>query len=115
MGTKIGEVKFSFEESSESYILEPIFPQKGEYILKINARANKSTDLLYYPLIDYIIRVDTYFQISNFNHLLLNKESQDKEKDKVEDNLPKLNRSSSTTRFTPKIISNYSKVFPSLD
>ena len=25
MGTKIGEVKFSFEESSESYILEPIF------------------------------------------------------------------------------------------
>ena len=112
MGTKIGEVKFSFEESSESYTLEPIFPQKGEYILKINARANKSTDLLYYPLIDYIIRVDSYFQISNFNHLLLNKESQDKEKDKVEDNLPKLSRSSSTTRFTPKIISDYSKVFP---
>ena len=34
--TKIGEVKYLYEESSDSYILEPIFPQKGEYILKIN-------------------------------------------------------------------------------
>ena len=110
--TKIAEVKYLYEESSDAYILEPIFPQKGEYILKINARAIKSTDLLYWPLIDYIIKVDTYFQISNINNLLSLKESQNKEKDKVEDILPKLSRSSSIGVFTPKIISDYSKVFP---
>jgi len=67
---------------------------------------------LYWPLIDYIIKVDTYFQISNINNLLSLKESQNKEKDKVEDILPKLSRSSSIGIFTPKIISDYSKVFP---
>ena len=111
-GTKIGEVKFLYEAKSQTFILEPIFPQKGEYILKINARANKSTDLLYWPLIDYIIKVDTYFQTDNFKNLLSSKEFQEKEKDKVEDILPKLRRSSSTTILTPKIISDYSKVFP---
>ena len=111
-GTKIGEVKYLFEESSGAFVLEPIFPQKGEYILKINARAKKSTDLLYYPLIDYIIKVDNYFQISGFNNLLLSKELKDKEKDKVEDILPKLNHTSSARILTPKIISDYSKIFP---
>jgi hypothetical protein len=110
--TKIAEVKYLYEESTDSYSLEPIFPQKGEYILKINARSIKSTDLLYMPLIDYIIKVDTYFQISNINNLLPLKESQIKEKDKVEEILPKLIRSSSIGIFTPKIISDYSKIFP---
>ena len=110
--TKIGEVKYLYEESTDSYSLEPIFPQKGEYILKINARSIKSTDLLYMPLIDYIIKVDTYFQISNINNLLPLKDSQIKEKDKVEEILPKLIRSSSIGVFTPKIISDYSKIFP---
>ena len=109
---KIGEVKYLYEESKDSYSLEPIFPQKGEYILKINARSIKSTDLLYMPLIDYIIKVDTYFQISNINNLLPLKDSQIKEKDKVEEILPKLIRSSSIGVFTPKIISDYSKIFP---
>ena len=114
VGTKIGEVKHFYEASSGSYVLEPIFPQKGEYILKINARSKKSTDLLYYPLIDYFIKVDTYFQISNLNHLLFSKEAQEKEKEnsKVIENLPKLRRSSSNAMITPKIISDYSKVFP---
>ena len=111
-GTKIAEVKYLYEESSESYVLEPIFPQKGEYILKINARAIKSTDLLYWPLIDYIIKVDSYFQIGHFNNLLSSKEVGYKEKDKEEYILPKLIRSSSNNIMTPKIISDYSKVFP---
>ena len=64
------------------------------------------------PLIDYIIKVDTYFQISNINNLLPLKDSQIKEKDKVEEILPKLIRSSSIGVFTPKIISDYSKIFP---
>ena len=111
--TKIAEVKYLYEESTNSYILEPIFPQKGEYILKINVRSLKSTDLLYIPLIDYIIRVEPYFQIGNINNLLPLKESQNKEKDKEEEILPKLIRSSSNfSMLTPKIISDYSKVFP---
>ena len=111
--TKIAEVKYLYEESTNSYILEPIFPQKGEYILKINVRSVKSTDLLYIPLIDYIIRVEPYFQIGNINNLLPLKESQNKEKDKEEEILPKLIRSSSNANMlTPKIISDYSKVFP---
>ena len=112
LGTKIGEVKYLYDKINQTFVLEPIFPRKGEYILKINARAKKSTDLLYWPLIDYIIKVDTYFQINSINNLLLSKESQDKEKDKVEDILPKLSRSSSSGMFTPKIISDYSKIFP---
>ena len=111
-GTKIGEVKYLFEESSEVFVLEPIFPKKGEYILKINTRAKKSTNLLYWPLIDYIIKVDNYFKISGFNNLLLSKELKDKEKDKVEDILPKINHRSSAIILTPRIISDYSKILP---
>ena len=112
--TKIGEVKYLYDESKDAYILEPIFPQKGEYILKINARSIKSTDLLYWPLIEYIIKVDTYFHIDNINNLLSLKENQNKEKEKYKiDILPKLSHSPSTIGvFTPKIVSDYSKIFP---
>ena len=110
--TKIGEVKYIYEESIGCYILEPNFPQKGEYILKINVRSLKSTDLLYRPLIDYIIKVDTYFHIDNINNLLSLKVSLNKEKVKPEYILPKLSRSTSIGILTPKIISDYSKIFP---
>ena len=112
--TKISEVKYLYDESNDAYILEPIFPEKGEYILKINARSIKSTDLLYWPLIEYIIKVDTYFHIDNINNLLSLKESQNKEKDKYKiDILPKLSHSPSNIGvFTPKIVSDYSKIFP---
>ena len=110
---KITEVKYSIQEPNKTYILEPFFPQKGEYILKINSRAIKSTDLLYCPLIDYIIKVDTYFHIGSFNNFLSLRISENKHKNKIEKILPKLSRSSSTGLFTPKIISDYSKVFPS--
>ena len=66
--TKISEVKFVYDEPNDFYTLEPIFPQKGEYILKINARALKSTDLLYWPLLDYVIKIDSFFHINSSNN-----------------------------------------------
>ena len=110
--TKIGEVKYLYEESTDSYILEPIFPQIGEYILKINGRSIKSTDLLYWPLIEYFIKIDTYFHTDNINNLLTFKDSKINQKNKINYFLPKLNQSSSVGIFTPKIISDYSKIFP---
>ena len=110
---KIGEVKYLYEESSDSYILEPIFPQKGEYILKINGRSIKSTDLLYWPLIEYIIKIDTYFLVDNINNLLSLKVPKISLRNKIENFLPKLSHSNSIGVFTPKIVSDYSKVFPS--
>ena len=109
---KIGEVKYLYEESSDSYILEPIFPQIGEYILKINGRPIKSTDLLYWPLIEYYIKIDTYFHTDNINNLLTLKDSKINQKNKINYILPKFNETSSIGIFTPKIISDYSKIFP---
>ena len=36
--------------------------------------AIKSTDLLHWPLIEYIIKIDTYFLVDNMNNLLSLKE-----------------------------------------
>ena len=111
--TKISEVKFVYDESKDIYTLEPNFPQKGEYILKINARSSESTDLLYYPLLDYIIKIDTFFQVNSNTNFTTQKDLKSKERRKVEEILPKLNKNLSSKKlFTPKIVSDYSKIFP---
>ena len=110
--TKISEVKYSYDEPNDIYTLEPNFPQKGEYILKINARALESTDLLYWPLLDYIIKIDTFFQINENANFVAQKETKIKQIGKIKELLPKLNKTNSIKIFTPKIIADYSKVFP---
>ena len=111
--TKISEVKFVYDEPNDFYTLEPIFPQKGEYILKINARALKSTDLLYWPLLDYVIKIDSFFHINSSNNFYSKKKLKSKENVKVEDTFPKLNKNQIIKKvFTPKIVSDYSKIFP---
>ena len=111
--TKISEVKFVYDEPNDIYTLEPIFPQKGEYILKINARSLESTDLLYWPLLDYVIKIDTFFQVNSSTNFISQKESKSNEKRKVEELLPKLNKNSGSKKiFTPKIVTDYSKIFP---
>ena len=57
-GSKILEIKFSYEESTEIFTFEPIFPSGGDYIIRITARSITSTDLVYWPLIDYIVKVE---------------------------------------------------------
>ena len=111
--TKISEVKFLNENSSDIYTFEPVFPKKGEYILKLNARSIISTDLLYWPLLDYIIKVDNYFQVNEKAGFITSKESMSKNKRKIKEILPKLVKNLSTKKlFTPKIVSDYSKIFP---
>ena len=111
--TKISEVKFVYDEPNDFYTLEPIFPQKGEYILKINARSLKSTDLLYWPLLDYVIKIDSFFHINSSNNFYSKKKIKSKENVKVEDTFPKLNKNQIIKKvFTPKIVSDYSKIFP---
>ena len=110
--TKISEVKYAYNESNDVYTLEPFFPQKGEYTLKINARSLTSTDLLYWPLLDYIIKIDTFFQTNPYMDYETQRETKIKNKGKIKPILPKLNKSSSLKIFTPKIIQDYSKIFP---
>lgn len=111
--TKIADVKYIYDETNDIYILKPIFPQKGEYILKINARALDSTDLLYWPLLDYIIKIDSFFQVNEDSNFLTQKETKLKTKKLVKEIFPKLNKNSSAKNlFTPKIVTDYSKIFP---
>ena len=111
--TKIADVKYIYDETNDIYILKPIFPQKGEYILKINARALDSTDLLYWPLLDYIIKIDSFFQVNEDTNFLTQKETKLKTKKLVKEIFPKLNKNSSAKNlFTPKIVTDYSKIFP---
>ena len=111
--TKISEVKFIYDDPNDIYTLEPVFPQKGEYVLKINVRSLKSTDLLYWPLLDYIIKIDTFFQVNSNSNFISPKELKSKEKSKVEEILPKLNKNLNLKKlFTPKIVDDYSKIFP---
>ena len=111
--TKIADVKYIYDETNDIYILKPIFPKKGEYILKINARALDSTDLLYWPLLDYIIKIDSFFQVNEDTNFLSQKETKLKTKKLVKEIFPKLNKNSSAKNlFTPKIVTDYSKIFP---
>ena len=111
--TKIADVKYIYDETNDIYILKPIFPQKGEYILKINTRALDSTDLLYWPLLDYIIKIDSFFQVNEDTNFLIQKETKLKTKKLVKEIFPKLNKNSSAKNlFTPKIVTDYSKIFP---
>ena len=68
---------------------------------------------MYWPLIEYIIKIDTYFLVDNINNLLSLKEPKISLRNKIENFLPKLSHSNSIGMFTPKIVSDYSKVFPS--
>ena len=111
--TKISEVKYLYDDSNDIYTLEPIFPQKGEYVLKINVRSLQAIDLLFWPLLDYVIKIDTFFKVNSNISLFSKKESKSREKRKIEGNLPKLGKNISFKKlFTPKIVTDYSKIFP---
>ena len=110
-GSKILEIKYSFEESTEIFTFEPIFPSGGDYIIRITARSITSTDLVYWPLIDYIVKVENKTKYSYFDKYKLRMKTIPGTKNSSKDlMLPKLNK---TLYNQPKIISDYLKVFPS--
>ena len=107
-GHKLGEVKFSYEQKTKIFILEPVFQKTGEYIIRINLRALDSTDLLYRPLFDYRIKVSNNLKFNYFEKYGNMKQNlTHNEKDKIfDDILPKI------TQPGHKIISDYNKIFP---
>ena len=109
---KISEVKYIYDDTNDIYALEPIFPQKGEYILKINAKSLFSTELIYHPLLEYVINIDTFFTVSPNASFMAQKDLKTINARKT-GRLPKLNKNMLSGKiFTPKIISDYAKVFP---
>lgn len=109
--TKIAEIKYSFDEDNNIFSLEPVFPGEGEYIVHISSRLLTSTDLLYWPLVDYRVKVQDQ---ATFDHFEKYKNVKSKsEKPKMEDVvLPQISRTSKSF-YQPKIISDYDKIFPS--
>ena len=100
----------------------PSFPKIGEYLIRINIRSINSTDLVYNPLLDYLVRVTNN---KTFNHFEKYKKLQQARSilEKIEDNLllPKIqgfnkynNMSKKEMTFSQgRIITDYSKIFPS--
>ena len=112
---KIADVKYSFIEKKNMFIFEPSFPTKGDYTLRVNCRSLLSTDLVYWPLVDYIVKFHDHIEFSHFNKYKkiksdLNKEILDK-KDTF--TLPKLHSTNSHVIYQPKIINDYNNFFPS--
>ena len=109
--TKIGDVKYSYVESKNIFIFEPSFPSSGEYLIKVKCRSLTSTDLIYWPLIDYVVKA--HGKLAAFSHFdkykkiktIENKNLFDK-KQTMTMTLPKLNATQIINR--PKIISDYS-------
>ena len=120
---KVSDTKYSFDVKNGIFIFEPIFPKSGEYLLKLNIRPVNSTDLIYKPLFDYLIRVTNNM---SFNHFEKYKKLQQAKSEKLEDSLllPKIHgyshNGNSISLNKPlfhssqaRIITDYNKIFPS--
>ena len=112
---KIGEVKYSIDRKKGITNLEPFFPKVGEYYIKLNICATSSNDIVYKPLFDYYIKVTNDINFNYFEKYIRMKQAKT-ERDKLENNLllPKIKGFHSIDKSTKgKIISDYTKVFPS--
>ena len=114
---KIKELKYSIDEKNNVFIFEPSFPQNGEYLIRINSRSLKSNDLFYWHVFDYIVKIYDNSQIAknkSLNHLFtyrnIRYQNDDNSNSKVI--LPKLHNAYSQNFYQPKIINDYSKIFP---
>ena len=112
---KVNDIKFSADVKNGIFTLEPVFPKAGEYLLKVNIRSLNSTDLLYKPLFDYVIKVTNNL---SFNHFEKYKKFQQvkNERLKIDDPLllPKINNNKQLNTFSQgRIITDYNKIFPS--
>ena len=116
---KISEIKYSYDEESSVFTLDPIFTKTGEYLIKINLRSISSTDLLYRSLFDYRIKVYNNIRFSYFEKYK-SKNILSRDNEKNDDILPKIHdnfergRMFNTSYLTqPRIITDYNSIFPS--
>ena len=115
--TKIADVKYSYIEKKNIFIFEPSFPCNGDYLIRVKCRSLTSTDLIYWPLVDYIVKIHN--KLATFSHFDKYKKIKVSEDKNIFDKkpimtLPKLNNNAnSQTINKPKIINDYSNFFPS--
>lgn len=105
---KIAEVKYSVDEDSNIFSLEPTFPGNGEYIIRILSRPTTSTDLIYNKLLDYRVRVcdESHFR---FNRFKITKPKEKQRNSIANISMPQIKYEFNQT----KIIPDYNKIFPS--
>ena len=112
---KIGDVKYSYLEKKNIFIFEPTFPCNGDYLIRVKCRSLTSTDLIYWPLLDYVVKIQN--KLSTFSHFDKYKKRKINENKNIFDKkqiLPKLNNNMNTQVLNkPKIINDYSNFFPS--
>lgn len=110
---KISEIKYSYDESTQIYTFEPSFPSSGDFILKMTSRSMTSTDLLYWPLVNYFVKVQDKTNFSYFEKYKLRMRTISGAKDiDKEIILPKLNKTINNNFYQPRIITDYMKIFP---
>ena len=112
---KIADVKYSFSERKNIFTFEPTFPTNGDYLIRVNCRSLTSTDLVYWPLVDYIVKVHDKMSFSHFDKYKKLKPiiTTNYLEKKESISLPKLHNVNSQTIYQPKIINDYNNFFPS--
>ena len=117
--SKISEVKISSDEDDINLILiEPYFPIYGEYNLVITSRDVDSNDLIYNRLLEYNIKVKENNKFSYFEKYKEKIKFYQNKRPETEIQLPKISLNLNLNRYNnhlnqPKIINDYSKIFPS--
>ena len=120
---KIQEVKYDFTADDHVFTLEPQFPASNAvYVIRVLGRSSMSTDLIYYHLLDYRVRVGA---VNQFTHFDKYKAKVFQEQQQQTRNASSNNRMSLTMmdgKFRKKkefdcmgtrTITDYNKVFPS--
>lgn len=104
---KICELKYSYDDKTNLFFLEPVFPAKGEYIISISGRSVISTDLIYHHLINYKIKVGETYAFKR-PHLLLKKYKETKRRETLINNtaVPSLRLH---TNQGPRMLTDYNK------
>ena len=112
---KLNEVKTFIDHKNNIYILEPVFPKNGEYIIRINIRSSKSTDLIYKHLVDYQIKVISDFSFNPLEKYIKNDYNDLYDKNEMNFFLPKIHGYSKAAQelLQPRIVTDYNKIFPS--
>ena len=110
---KISEVKVSSDDDDFNLILiEPSFPVFGEYTLIITARDVDNNDLMYNKLLEYHIKVKENSKFSYFEKYKEKMKFYRNKRPETDVALPKINLHRDFNLNQPKIINDYSKIFP---
>ena len=123
---KIQEVKYDYTADDHVFTLEPQFPSSNTvYVIRVLGRSSMSTDLIYYHLLDYRVRVGVVGQFTHFDKYKAKAFEEQQQQQQQTRNVSSNNRSSLTMmdgRFRKKkevdyigtrTITDYNKVFPS--